>query len=321
MTSRRTRQRRRRLGALVVVVVMGAVAFQQVAGGSSGSSTRPGTAARGGLRLSVAIGADRVQSIDLSAAGIDGAVDPRRLRALLAVRVPEHWTLRVGGARVTYSLDRDRAARAILASRGAISLAARPVASSISAPVVSQALRNNCESAALEMLLATAGRRVPQLQIQRLLPTSGPLDPVGEGPDRVWGDPELGFVGRADGGGAAGGFGVYERPVIGTARRLGVSLEDLTGRSPRQIVRRLRSGHAVMAWIGLSDGPYGSWRSPAGRAVTVNFGEHAVVLTGVLADGRLRVANPLEGTRELWAPRRFVEGWHLLGRRAVAVAG
>lgn len=321
MTSPRTRVRRRRAGGLlVVVVVTGAVAFQQLAGGSGGSSTPPGAVGERPLVLSIAIGTDRVESIDLSAARVNGTVDPRRLRTLLAVRVPARWNLRAGAARVTYSLDRGQAARAVLTSGGTVRLAARPVASSIPVPVVAQALRNNCESAALEVLLATAGKRVPQLQIQRSLPTSGPLDPVGEGPDRTWGDPELGFVGRADGGGTAGGFGVYERPIIATAGLLGVPLEDLSGREPRQIVQRVRSGRAVMVWIGLSNGPYGSWRSPAGRAVTVNFGEHAVVLAGVMADGRLRVTDPLEGTREIWDPQRFSQGWRLLGRRAVAIA-
>lgn len=322
MTRRRARQRRRRVAALLLVVTLtGAVAFQQLAGGSGGSPAPGRAVSEKPLVLQIVIGGDRVESIDLSAARVGGTVDPRRLRALLVVRIPARWILRERGARVTYALARDQAARAVLASGGgAVRLAARPVSSSIRAPVVAQELRNNCESAALEILLATAGKRVPQLQIQRALPTSGPLDPVAAGPDRIWGDPELGFVGRADGGGTAGGFGVYEGPIITAAGRLGVPLEDLGGQEPRGIVQRVRSGEAVMVWVGLSDGPYGSWRSPTGRDVTVNFGEHAVVLTGVTADGRLQVINPLQGTREIWTPQQFSNGWRLLGRRAVAIA-
>ena len=323
MTLRRTPERRRRVAPLLlVVIVTGAVAFQQLAGGSGGSPAPGRAVSEKPLVLEIAIGGDRVESIDLSAARVGGKVDPRRLRALLVVRIPARWILRERGARVTYAVERDQAARAALASgAGAVRLAARPVSSSIRAPVVAQLLRNNCESAALGILLATAGKRVPQLQIQRALPTSGPLDPVAAGPDRIWGDPELGFVGRADGGGSDGGFGVYQGPIITTAGRLGVPLEDLGGQEPRRIVERVRSGEAVMVWVGLSDGPYGSWRSPTGRDVTVNFGEHTVVLTGVTADGRLRVINPLEGTREIWNPRQFSYGWRLLGRRAVAIAG
>lgn len=305
----------------MVVAVTGAVAFQQLAGGSGGSRTAGAVAESTPLVLQIAIGSDRVQSVDLSAARVDGAVDVRRLRALLALRIPARWNISERRARVTYTLDPEQVVRAVLASRGGpVRVAARPISSSIRAPVIAQVLRNNCESAALEVLLATVGKRVPQLQIQRSLPTSGPLDPVGEGADRVWGDPELGFVGRPDGGGTAGGFGVYQRPIIATAARFGVALDDLSGKRPIDIVQRVRSGRAVMVWIGLSEGPYGSWRSPAGRAVTVNFGEHTVVLTGVTADGRLLVVNPLEGTREVWSLEQFSQGWRLLGRRAVGIS-
>ena len=72
-----------------------------------------------------------------------------------------------------------------------------------------------------------------------------------------------------------------------------------------------------MAWVGLSDGPYGEWRSPRGRNVRVNFGEHTVVLTGMRGDGRIRVVNPLEGTRELWTRQRFETMWARLGNRAL----
>ena len=68
-----------------------------------------------------------------------------------------------------------------------------------------------------------------------------------------------------------------------------------------------------MAWVGLSDGPYGRWRSPRGRTIQVNFGEHTVVLKGIRADGSIRVVNPLEGTRELVA-QRFRDDVGAIGR-------
>jgi hypothetical protein len=36
-----------------------------------------------------------------------------------------------------------------------------------------------------------------------------------------------------------------------------------------------------MAWVGLSEGPYRRWRTPQGKTIGVNFGEHTVVLTGI----------------------------------------
>ena len=125
-------------------------------------------------------------------------------------------------------------------------------------------------------------------------------------------------MGRPDGGGTAGGFGVYQGPVRRVAQSYGRRLEDLSGSSPVQVYARLRSGRAVMVWVGLSDGPYGTWSSPSGRAVRVNFGEHAVVLAGIGSAGDLRVLNPLEGTRETWSAAKFEAMWRLLGRRALA---
>lgn len=134
----------------------------------------------------------------------------------------------------------------------------------------------------------------------------------------MWGDPELGYVGRPDGGGVAGGFGIYPGPVRATAAKYGRKLHVLSSRSPRAVYDQIFDGHAVMVWIGLSDGPYGAWRSPQGRPVRVNFGEHTVVLHGVRADGGLLVSNPLQGTRETWTKRRFESMWERLGRRALA---
>ncbi len=132
---------------------------------------------------------------------------------------------------------------------------------------------------------------------------------------RRWGLVALGCL---LGGGAAGGFGVYQRPVAAVARRRGVKLRDLTGEPPSAVYERVRAGRAVMVWIGLSSGPYGEWRSPNGRKVRVNFGEHTVVLNGIGSDGRLRVVNPLQGTAETWTQKRFLTRWRRLGRRALS---
>jgi uncharacterized protein YvpB len=194
----------------------------------------------------------------------------------------------------------------------------RPRAPSIEAPLIAQALPNNCETAALQVLLATLGVDADQLELQRDVPRSGPLDPIGAPPEQVWGDPALGYVGRADGTGPAGGFGVYQGPIIQLAASRGVELEDLSGTSREVIYERLRRGRAVMAWVGLDDGPYGTWTSPDGETVRVNFNEHTVVLTGVNRDGSVNLVNVLEGTREVWHRELFEQRFERLDRRAVA---
>ena len=271
--------------------------------------------------LQVVVGTRTVATVArrLFASGDTAAL--ARVQRLLARQIPAAtWTTR-RYARVLYLNDRSATARLVVrakASVPAVGLVRRPAESRINAPLLRQQLRNDCESAALSILLAAVGRPASQTQIQTLLPRSGPLDPRGRGPSRVWGDPDLGFVGRPDGGGTDGGFGVYPGPIRRVARRLGVQLDDLSGSPPQRIYARLLAGRPVIAWVGLSAGPFGSWQSPAGRAISVNFGEHTVVLRGVGRDGRLNVSNPLQGTAETWTRGQFESMWSLLGKRALS---
>ncbi len=186
-------------------------------------------------------------------------------------------------------------------------------------PLVKQVFRNNCETAALAMVLASVGVRVDQRRLQRELRRSGPLDPI-ISPDGtwIWGAPDEGFVGRAEGGGVAGGFGVYQGPIRQLAARYRVHLDDLSRRDVTDIVSRLRQGRPVLSWIGLSEGPYRRWRTPAGRLISVNLGEHAVVLTGV-SNGMILVNDPLTGTRLRWSVSEYAAKWRLLGQRAVGL--
>jgi uncharacterized protein YvpB len=243
------------------------------------------------------------------------------LRQAVLARLPATFTLKRGPAQTTYALDGGAAAQQAVrdAPRGGIvDVPSRAISAQIAAPVVAQQLRDNCETAALEVLLATTGVASDQLALQSELRLDGPRDPQGAGPSQVWGDPERGFVGRADGGGPAGGFGVYQAPIAALALRHGRRLVDLTGGSPTAVYQRVLTGHAVMAWVGLANGPYGQWQTPAGRLVRVNFNEHAVVISGLTAAGIVQVINPLTGTRELWTKLTFEAMWNRLGRRALS---
>ena len=249
---------------------------------------------------------------------LDGSGKPRA-PADIAASLPRSVRVRAGRVSSTVALDRGRlAARIVRATEPRLAVAGRPTAVRIDAPVVAQKLRNNCETAALEILLATTGVRIDQLKLQAQLDRSGPLDPEGQEPSEVWGDPDQGYVGRADGTGPAGGFGVYPRPVARLAARFGRKLTDLTGAPLAALRRRILSGHAVMVWIGLGDGPYWSWTSPGGRAIRVNLNEHTIVLVGVRRTGAFEAINVLEGTREVLTPDELLAAWDLLGRRALA---
>lgn len=280
----------------------------------------PGLPAPPAGTIELTLTGQTIATVDLAALEARGRLQPPLIEQAVLDVLPPEVTLRRRSARIAFRLDRPLAARRaseLPRTGGRVAVPSAVVAVKINSRVVKQALRNTCESAALEILLSTAGQRVDQDDLQERLPRSGPLDPIDRNGVRTWGDPELGYVGRANGGATAGGFGVYQGPVADVARRAGVPLAELTGQEPAAVYRTLRSGRAVMVWVGLSAGPYGQWRSPNGRLVNVNFGEHTVVLTGLTRDGRLLVSNPLHGTRETWTRQEFKTMWERLDRRAL----
>lgn len=235
--------------------------------------------------------------------------------------VPRVRTVKGEGTRRTLTVDRTLIRERLAAASGGgavVEVPERVSASRIDTPIVQQIYQNNCETAALSMLLAAVGVDQDQEALQEQIATSAPLDPeTGPNGEMIWGDPNEGFVGRPPGGGPAGGFGVFEKPVLELASRWADPV-DLSGGEPARIYRRLRQGHPVMTWIGLSDGPYETWSAPSGAEVTVNFGEHTVVLTGIAGD-RLFVNDPLDGLRKVWTRAEFEAKWDLLDRRAISV--
>ena len=302
----------RRASVFLLLLALSAVAAVSAVG-TGGKQDSPE------LRL---VAGREVTLIRVSAYRRAGVANVALLRRLIAGVVPAVGEVRRGRATMRVRYDRGAVvSRALSLTRGGtVRAPGQAFSSAIRAPAVQQAQRNTCESAALEILVATTGRRIDQRRIQRAFPVSGPLDPQGSESDWIWGDPDEGYVGRPDGGGVAGGFGIYPGPVRATAARFGVRLDDLSGASPDSVYRRLLGGRAVMAWVGLSDGPFEEWRSPSGDPVRVNLGEHTIVLNGIRADGSLLVSNPLEGTREVWSRSQFEAQWESLGRRALSPA-
>ncbi len=304
---------RRRLSAVALLVVA-AAALVAVLASRGGSDPAGGSAAPAVVRLE--LGGRELASARAS------ALSRQPARTALLASLPARRTVHEHGATIHLRVDRSRAeaevAAAARAGGGTVTVPERPVAASIAVPLVKQALPDNCETASLAMLLAYRGKHTGQLALQRRVAHSPPLDPtVAADGSEVWGDPSRGFVGRADGGGPAGGFGVYQGPIRALAGREGVTLRDLTGTQPEAVYRTLLRGHPVLAWVALAAGPYATWQTPAGRTVHINWGEHALVLTGVGPD-RVRVNEPLAGVRETWSREEFESAWRALGSRALA---
>lgn len=306
----RAASRRRRLwrfggGVILVLLAAGATWYALAEGRSPRPSPPPDT-------VRVLTGRSVIIAGDAAALRRRGPAGQRRWLA----RVPDRGVRRKGKATIRVRLDRATLERRLgraLREGGNVQTPYRAVSATISLPIVKQALRNNCETAALSMLLRARGISVGQLALQRQLPGAQPRDPRGG----VWGDPTRGFVGRPEGGGPAGGYGVYEEPITDLAARRGARLRRLSGRPPSAIYRALLHGDPVMTWVGLSNGPFRTWRTPAGKKVIGNLGEHTVVLTG-LSRARIRVTDPLTGTVKRWTRAGFEIMWARLGRRAVS---
>ena len=296
------------LRALAAPAVAGTLAIVAGCGGTPAaapSTTRPRPHPRPPLTLLVAGTPLRTLRAPYRTGSLPREVHVRRGRARLVLRVAHRGL----GAAI---------ARAAARGVTRFELPLVPVSSSIALHPVRQVLHNDCEAAALSTLLAAAGVHVGQLELQEKLPVSGPLDPEPVAGSALfrWGDPEQGFVGRADGGGPEGGFGVYEPPIRALAARYGVDLVDLHGRSVAAVRAAVLAGHPVLAWVGLAAGPYLSWLTPSKQEITVNLNEHAVVLVGAGA-GYVLVDNPLSGRRERWSESLFSARWRRLGRRAL----
>lgn len=311
--ARRAAIRRRRIaaaGSLALIVAAAAIFVTGIGSGGSKSDPPPPRYVRvelGGRTLAK----QRVEQLRRPAA-----------QAAAIASVPAKRTVHRGKATIDYEVDRAAAAaalrRAVERGGGTVAVPEHPVAASIAVPMIGQVLQDDCEATALSMVLGYSGHPASQLTLQRQVAHSPPLDPtVAADGSEVWGDPSEGFVGRADGGGPAGGFGVYQGPIRALARRHGLAMRELTGSPPAAVYAALLAGHPVLAWVALSEGPYASWVSAAGKPVQINYGEHAVVLTGVEGED-LHVNDPLSGERLVWTKQQFEQMWAGLGHRALA---
>lgn len=292
---------------LLIVLFLGAV----LAGCASAGPTSTRTSPPRPPRLAVYAAGERIEVLHPGQTwiGLPGRLELRRGRANLVITVPLRRARRI-------------VRRALAAHARRVDLPFVPQRTTIAVRPVRQVLHNDCEATALSMVLAAAGIHAGQLELQRRLRRSGPLDPKTVPGSRLfrWGDPERGFVGRAAGGGTEGGFGVYEPPVRSLAARYGVHLVDLHGERLAAVRRAVLAGHPVLAWVGLAPGPYLSWLTPSGHELTVNLDEHAVAVVGA-GPGYLLVDNPLSGARERWSDGLFSYRWKLLGRRALELPG
>ena len=307
----RGRRRFVALGLIALTLIGSGLAVFLSGSGSSGTSPQAAAVPPGEVGFVLA-------GEDPTTISFDQA---RRLASAGELPFQHRRTIKEGNLTQTVELNQaklEARIEALGAGGGLVTVPEKVLTSRLDVAVIQQRYRNNCETAALSMLLASVGVDEGQGTLQEQVAKAKPLDPeIGPGGEQIWGDPNQGFVGRWDGGGPAGGFGVFEGPILDLAARFADPV-DLTEARPDAVYRRLLAGHAVMTWIGLSDGPYSTWTSPDGDKVTVNYGEHTVLLTGLAGD-RVYVNDPIDGLKKVWSRDEFEQKWALLGQRAISL--
>ncbi len=182
----------------------------------------------------------------------------------------------------------------------------------------------SCEAVSLRMALAYKNKTVSEDElIQNLkFATLKPAHYDSRTNQEIWGDPEVGFVGRIDGSmPAKTGYGVYEKPILDLALRYDKAaiLEPATLDS---LIGEIAAGNPVVVWGSINGGIDISWHDESGKFIKAISGEHARVVVGFSgtesAPTGIILNDPVYGRIEM-TTAEFLRDWGLLGNKGVVV--
>jgi uncharacterized protein YvpB len=188
-------------------------------------------------------------------------------------------------------------------------------------PWFHQQLRDDCEAAALRMVLAARGVAVSDREVLDRVGVDLDHPEFGHSGPRS-GDPYRAFVGDPDGSERGGtGFGVYAPPIAAAARSFGLGvLVAGDGVDPDLLGDLVQAGHPAVVWVDYlwRDRAPDWYRAYDGRLVPyAGPAEHAVVVAAVDGD-RFEVDDPARGRYRIDAAR-FAAGYATYGDMAVVV--
>jgi uncharacterized protein YvpB len=191
----------------------------------------------------------------------------------------------------------------------------------VAVPVYQQLMNLDCETAALQMGLATFGHQFTQAELFALeAPDTRPAE---VGPNNTvlrWGNPYINFVGLVDGlESNITGYGVYWPVMLHIAKTHGVpGATGANGMKARTVYQALQAGHPVEVWIetGWARPRTGTWISWDGQSIPYSLHEHAVTLSGVSTDS-VRVNDPLHGSQYWITKGTFELSWSDFGNQAI----
>ncbi|MCJ7696383.1 MAG: C39 family peptidase [Anaerolineaceae bacterium] len=134
-------------------------------------------------------------------------------------------------------------------------------------------------------------------------------------------DPELGFVGNADGYWGSippYDYGVHAAPVAALLNEFGMSAIAQKHLTWETLQREIASGYPVIVWVigPLWDGTPIKYQTKAGNDVIVAHYEHAMILRGY--DGNIvYLLDPSTGTTRTYSLESFLSSWSILESQAV----
>jgi uncharacterized protein YvpB len=188
----------------------------------------------------------------------------------------------------------------------------------ITVPFHRQQYSLSCEIAALKMTLDYYDTGVSEDELISKLA----FDPTPKDFEKnIWGDPNVGFVGRIDGKMPVTGYGVYEDPIIQVANLYRVT-KKISGAELPELLNEIEAGRPVIVWGSINSGYDISWKTPEGKSIKAVTGEHARVAVGWTGDkdnpGHILLIDPVYGQIQL-SQAAFLKDWALLGNKAVVV--
>ncbi|WP_083413204.1 SH3 domain-containing protein [Bacillus massilinigeriensis] len=193
-------------------------------------------------------------------------------------------------------------------------------ATMMNVPVIRQRpmLPSGCEAVALTMALNYYGVRVDMRTIARQMPyDKTALIRNKDWSIRVWGDPEVGYVGNPFGT----GFTINPNPLKRVADKYRKGNLALYGKDFRVIEDYVRKRKPTLVWftINYQMPKNRTWKTSKGKTIYAPRPLHCIVVTGV--DNNYVYFNDSEsgGKNVKVAKSQFIKVYNAMGRRALVV--
>ncbi|WP_035322183.1 C39 family peptidase [Peribacillus kribbensis] len=190
----------------------------------------------------------------------------------------------------------------------------------INVPLISQRpeLPSGCEATALTMALNYYGIKVSKTTIANKLPRdTTKLVRNSNGSIKIWGDPDVGFVGTPFGNGYTINPGPLKR-VLDSYRSGGV---NLTGRSFSEVESYVLKGKPVLVWftINYKMPNKRTWKTNAGKTINAPTPLHCITVTGV--DANYVYFNDSEANKKdvKLSKSAFTSVYNAMGKKALVV--